>query len=231
MSLTLYHGSRTGIVGPIRPDRSRRFCDFGQGFYMGVDIHQPRTLICGNDSPSPTLYTLEFDVSGLRVQQMPAGLDWALFVAYNRNRMTSYAAERFYARYRNLHTQADVIFGKIANDRIFKTVSRFFDGEITAPCLVEALGALNLGDQYCAISRKACAAIKIAEEHVLSAAEVETYRLRAIRQHELAVQRTEAIVRKWRRNTGLFFDEILERMAKEDRDAPVAEDASGEVRS
>ena len=230
MPLTLYHGSREGISGQIRPDRSRRYCDFGQGFYMGVDIHQPRTLICGKDAVSPTMYTVEFDLDGLAVERMPSGLDWALFVAYNRNRMEPYATERFYERYRNIRRSADVIFGKIADDRIFKTVSRFFEGEITAPCLVEALGALNLGDQYCAITPKACAAIRVIDEHPLSESEVETYRQRAVRQHELALQRTDEIIRRWRRNTGLFFDEILDRMAKEGRDAPSEEDAQGGTR-
>jgi hypothetical protein len=34
--ITLYHGSKSGIHGAIMP-ASRRYCDFGKGFYMGTD--------------------------------------------------------------------------------------------------------------------------------------------------------------------------------------------------
>ena len=41
----LYHGSKSGIEGPIEP-KSRKQCDFGKGFYMGTDPGQALTLIC-----------------------------------------------------------------------------------------------------------------------------------------------------------------------------------------
>lgn len=43
--VTLYHGSKSGIVGDIAPT-SREHCDFGRGFYMGTEKTQPLTLIC-----------------------------------------------------------------------------------------------------------------------------------------------------------------------------------------
>jgi len=36
----LYHGSKAGIAGMIRPD-SRTTCDFGRAFYMGECEQQP----------------------------------------------------------------------------------------------------------------------------------------------------------------------------------------------
>ena len=39
----LYHGSKSGIVGAVAP-KSRRQCDFGQGFYMGTEPSQTLTL-------------------------------------------------------------------------------------------------------------------------------------------------------------------------------------------
>ena len=44
-SVTLYHGSKSGIRGAIAPV-SREHCDFGKGFYMGTDRTQSLTLIC-----------------------------------------------------------------------------------------------------------------------------------------------------------------------------------------
>ena len=43
--ILLYHGSKSGVKGKIAP-KSRRQCDFGQGFYMGTEPSQPLTLIC-----------------------------------------------------------------------------------------------------------------------------------------------------------------------------------------
>jgi len=221
--LTLYHGSRSGLVGAIRPDKSRAVCDFGQGFYMGAEPHQPRTLICGRDCAHPTMYALELDLAGLRLLRLSADLDWALFVAFNRGLMKEFGSTRFYARYAAMRQEHDVILGKIANDRIYETVTGFFEGRLAAGCLLEALQAVNLGDQYCAVTPAACAAVRIVDEHPFGAAEIEKYREQAVRQRTLAQQRTEQIVRDWRHRDGLYFDEILDRMAKEDAESPPPE--------
>ena len=44
-ALRLYHGSKSGIEGPIRPIGSS-VNDFGRGFYLGDEPSQPLTLIC-----------------------------------------------------------------------------------------------------------------------------------------------------------------------------------------
>lgn len=75
--LTVYHGSKNGLDGPIRMKvgRNRQTCDFGQGFYMGDEPTQPRTLIC--DGENPVLYTLSLDLEGLRVHRFKTDADWA----------------------------------------------------------------------------------------------------------------------------------------------------------
>lgn len=50
-TITLYHGSKSGIKGEIAP-LSREKCDFGKGFYMGTEETQPLTLICNYDNAS-----------------------------------------------------------------------------------------------------------------------------------------------------------------------------------
>ena len=224
MKLRLYHGSKAGLDGAISPVRSRTACDFGQGFYMGVEPHQPRTLICGRDASKPTLYTLEFDETGLRLLQLQTNIDWALFVAFNRRLMKDYRTTRFYARYETMRRENDVIFGKIANDRIYDAVRGFFEGELKAGCLLEALQAVNLGDQYCALTPAACSAVRIVDEHALSEPEIEKYARESARQRELAVARTDQIFMSWRHRDGLYFDEILAQMAKEDAECPPADE-------
>ena len=46
--MRLYHGSKSGIKGEIRPDAGRGMCDFGAGFYMGDRPEQPMGLIAGS---------------------------------------------------------------------------------------------------------------------------------------------------------------------------------------
>lgn len=48
--IILYHGSRGGIEGNIKPE-SREKCDFGKGFYLGENPMQVRGLICGDSDP------------------------------------------------------------------------------------------------------------------------------------------------------------------------------------
>ncbi len=83
--IKLYHGSKKGIKGSIKPI-SRELCDFGKGFYMGTEKEQPMTLICNYDNA--TMYDLELESTNLIVKDIPLDLDWALFVAFNRGRLT-----------------------------------------------------------------------------------------------------------------------------------------------
>ncbi len=98
-TITLYHGSKSGIRGAIA-HISRKHCDFGKGFYMGTDPIQPLTLIC--NYPNAKIYTLSVDLSGLKILDVEVGLDWALLVAYNRGKMDSVKHSTIYNRFANL---------------------------------------------------------------------------------------------------------------------------------
>ena len=98
-TITLYHGSKSGIQGNITP-QSREHCDFGKGFYMGTEQSQPLTLIC--NYPNPSLYTLSIDLSGLTILDLNLDLDWALFVAYNRGKMEMIKGLSLYNKYAEL---------------------------------------------------------------------------------------------------------------------------------
>ena len=58
--IILYHGSRGGIEGKIKPC-SRPRCDFGQGFYMGENPQQVKGLVV--EDMEPIFYTLKFKLS------------------------------------------------------------------------------------------------------------------------------------------------------------------------
>lgn len=204
-TITLYHGSKSGIRGPIAPV-SRERCDFGKGFYMGTDRMQPLTLIC--NYPNARIYTLRVNLPGLRILEMEVGLDWALLVAYHRGKMEAVKHSAIYNRYANLCNDCDMIVGCIANDRMFVVLDHFFNGEITDMALINSLSALKYGKQYVALTEKACKKITIVEEQELTADDREKLKQESEANRLKGIALADEICRKYRRD-GWFFDEIL----------------------
>ncbi len=203
--LTLYHGSKSGIVGEIAPT-SREHCDFGKGFYMGTEKAQPLTLIC--NYPDAKLYTVKVRLSGLKILDIEVGIDWALLVAYNRGKMDSAKGTAIYNRIAEMADDCDMLIGFIANDRMFVVLDRFIKGEITDEALTQSLSALKLGKQYVALTEKACKQIEIIEEKALTDADREILRIESEDNRTKGIALAEEICRHYRRE-GRFFDEIL----------------------
>ena len=211
MVLQLYHGSKAGLDGPIRmkSGRNRAACDFGLGFYMGDEPTQPRTLVC--DGERPTLYALSLDLEGLKVCRFETDADWAMFVAYNRGLLEKYRKSAYYRKLKRIREENDVIFGRIANDKIFAVMKLFFDGLIGVPALVKCLSVLNIGNQYCAISAKAFSQIGIVSEHRYSKRECELFRAKSERQRRRASALADEICVAMRRE-GEGFPDLIRRL-------------------
>ena len=203
--LVLYHGSKKGIVGDIAPI-SRNECDFGSGFYMGTNTLQPLTLVCNEDKPK--FYTVELDMTGLKVLTVEIGMDWAMLIAYYRKEMESAKGAPIYEKYAHMADGYDVIIGYIANDRMYTELSRFFNRTLTDVALINCLSALDLGKQYVAISEKACKQIKILKEEPLSQLELSLLKDMSAERRKEGIALAEEIEVKYRRE-GKFFDEIL----------------------
>ena len=203
--LVLYHGSKKGIVGDIAPI-SRSECDFGNGFYMGTNTLQPLTLVCNEDKPK--FYTVELDMTGLKVLTVEIGMDWAMLIAYYRKEMESAKGTPIYEKYAHMADGYDVIIGYIANDRMYTELSRFFNKTLTDVALINCLSALDLGKQYVAISEKACKQIKILKEEPLSQLELSLLKDMSAERRKEGIALAEEIEVKYRRE-GKFFDEIL----------------------
>lgn len=203
--ITLYHGSKSGIKGDIAPI-SRNYCDFGRGFYMWTERTQPLTLIC--NYPEARLYTVQADLSGLKVLDIEVGLDWALLVAFNRGKMDCVKGTAIYKRFEKMTDGCDMIIGYIANDRMFVVIDRFFNGDITDTALINSLSALKLGKQYAALTEKACRQVKIIDEQILSYEDREELKKKSEDNRTKGIAAANEICRKYRRE-GRFFDEIL----------------------
>ena len=203
--MLLYHGSKHGISGEIAP-LSRDRCDFGRGFYMGTDILQPLTLVCGYEDAH--LYTVDFDISGLNVVRFESDVDWALYIAYSRGRLDHVRDSGLYQRIAHLADGADVIVGSIANDRMFVVFDRFVAGQLTDTALVSCLSALNIGDQYVAKTEKACSRVRIVEDRLIGETERAEYAKMSFENRKLGVSIADRIARQHRRD-GRYFDEII----------------------
>ena len=205
----LYHGSKAGIEGNVEP-KSRKQCDFGEGFYMGTDPSQALTLIC--DYESAKFYVVSISVDNLAVLDVPANLEWAMIVAYHRGRMEKIKGTPFYSKYQEMTKDKDLIIGSIANDRMFFVIDNFFIGNITDAALINSLSALELGKQYVAVTQKGCDAVRIEKEIPISYLEKlfmkEVSEANRVKGSSLA----NDICRNYRRE-GLFFDEILDQAA------------------
>lgn len=205
----LYHGSKSGIEGDIAP-KSRKQCDFGEGFYMGTEPSQALTLIC--DYESAKSYVVSISVDNLAVLDVPADLEWAMIVAYHRGRMEKIKGTPFYSKYQEMTKNKDLVIGSIANDRMFFVIDNFFIGNITDAALINSLSALELGKQYVAITQKGCDAVRIEKEIPISYLEKlfikEVSEANRVKGSSLA----NDICRNYRRE-GLFFDEILDQGA------------------
>lgn len=205
----LYHGSKSGIEGRIEP-KSREQCDFGKGFYMGSDPAQALTLVC--DYEEARFYTVSLAAKRLRTLEVPTDIDWAMLVAYHRGKMEAIAGTPFYNRYRDMAAGKDLVIGNIADDRMFYVIDQFFSGNITDDALVHSLSALQLGQQYVAISRKGCDAVRIEREIRLSYLERQCIQMASARNRAQGVILANKVCREYRR-AGLYYDEILEQAA------------------
>lgn len=205
----LYHGSKSGIEGDIEP-KSRKQCDFGEGFYMGTEPSQALTLIC--DYESSKFYIVSISMEDLAVLNVPADLEWAMIVAYHRGRMEKIKGTSFYDKYQEMTKDKDLVIGSIANDRMFFVIDNFFIGNITDAALVNSLSALELGKQYVAVTQKGCDAVRIEKEVPISYLEKlfmkEVSEANRVKGSSLA----NDICKNYRRE-GLYFDEILDQAA------------------
>ena len=204
--LILYHGSKSGIKGAIAP-KSREWCDFGKGFYMGTDPYQPLTLI--SDFEQSRFYIISLDLTNLRVLTVNPDIEWAMLVAFNRGKMEAARGTRLYNHYAEMAKDYDVIVGSIANDRMFYVLDNFFLGNITDKALVMSLSALQLGKQYVATTEKACRQTAIEADIELSYMERVFLRDMGESNRVKGVNLANEICRDYRRE-GLYFDEILQ---------------------
>ena len=114
-----------------------------------------------------------------------------------------------YKTLKEIRNNYDLFIGFIANERLFITLDKFFNNEITDEALIHSLSALDLGKQYVAVTEKACKGITIIKEESISTEDRKNLKIKSEKSREEGIELTEQIGIHFRR-IGLYFDEILE---------------------
>ena len=83
--IALFHGSKSGIEGPLSASASRTNNDFGQGFYCGETLAQSAMFITA--FPRSSLYMIAFNPAGLSCLSFAVDRHWMLTIASFRGRL------------------------------------------------------------------------------------------------------------------------------------------------
>lgn len=164
--IIVYHGSRGGIDGKIQPV-SRARCDFGKGFYMGTNPMQAKGLIAADDTP--VLYEMKLKLSNIpekRILKLE-GSDWLYAILAHRKSCNMFNDLQIACFWRNKLANYDIIFGKIADDRMSEAIERYSAFGLIDKGLKACLETINYGIQYVAKTQFACQQIEIVSQHKL----------------------------------------------------------------
>lgn len=137
--MILYHASNVEVTQPDT-GHSRKNIDFGQGFYL-TTIHEQTINYAQRflrREEKAWLNSYEFD-------HVPSEWKIIIFETYDKNWL------EFISKCRSGEddTDYDLVIGGIANDKVIKTLDRYFKQQISAD---EALGLLKYEKpnvQYC----------------------------------------------------------------------------------
>lgn len=216
--MILYHGSKSGIKGQIAPG-SRERCDFGKGFYLGDIPEQPQGLIA--EHKDHVFYEIDFQPEGLNTKEFRDDyadqIDWALFIAYNRDKTLFTGNDILIQKYEMYNNTYDVIIGLIADDSMIPTLTQFFNGDISDKVMLECLKMVRLGKQYVLKTAKACSNdhIKIISSRTLTFKEKKMATAQASHRKDRMSSELSAIKARYRRDPSVkYFDEIIEECNK-----------------
>ena len=157
-----YHGSRHGIEGEIDVERNKeKTLDFGHGFYLGTTFKQSSTFVAAESEGKDRVYKFSFSLDGLDFLEL-RDIGWVFFVAYNRKKIPDTPENQHLIRQvrKVINHGYDVIIGPIADDKMAISMDNFFNNNISYGQLIRCLTQLDIGDQYCLKTKKACNNLK-----------------------------------------------------------------------
>lgn len=202
----LFHGAKGIIEGPLNVHAGRINNDFGQGFYTGETYVQAISFVSGFEGSS--VYYLDFDNQNLKCKEYFLDQEWMMTIAYYRGALNNYKNHTIVQKIIRDSRNCDYIIAPIADNRMFKIIDSFIQGEITDEQCKHCLAATNLGKQYVFVSNLAISQLKVVERVYLSDNEKNYYKEIRISDSKLGDDKVK-LVRIQYRGKGKYIDEIL----------------------
>ena len=157
----IYHGSNMVVEKPeiISPNRG---LDYGKGFYTTDSLTQAKSFATGiikRRGGVPTLSIYEFDYKKAKTELNicvfeKADEAWLDFVYANR--MNKYDGDIY-----------DIIQGPVANDKVYRTLIFYEEGDLNKEQTLAALMATVLDNQTTFCTEKALSYLKFIRSEVL----------------------------------------------------------------
>ena len=177
--LLLFHGSYTE-VSHIDLNMCWEGKDFGSGFYLTSSVLQARSFIrtsilkaqrFGNISPLQNygyVSSFRYHENGLKIYEFETtDREWLWFIAQNRR---PYLAKSLSGRVNSEAFEADVVIGKVANDKTNPTITAYLNGlygdilsDRAVNFAIEELLPNQLEDQFCFLTSKAVECLEFQE--------------------------------------------------------------------
>lgn len=204
--LVLFHGAKNIIDGSIDIDHSKSNNDFGKGFYCGESFEQSSLFVSGFDKSS--VYIISFDPRNLSHIKYKVNQEWMLTIAYFRGRLKAYDNHPTIKRLINKLNGIDYLIAPIADNRMFRIIDSFIEGEITDEQCIHCLAATNLGFQYVFKTEKALNQAEILERCYLCSKEKERYQSKRLEDNIIGDSKIKMARRQYR-GKGQYIDDIL----------------------
>lgn len=177
----LYHGTYGCIKKPDL-QHSRLNIDFGPGFYLTEDEKMAAKWACNKKQSFVNYY--DVDMSDLKVCDLGLTKEWLHFIIECRG---DYEVQLDYKSY-------DVIKGPVADDKMFRTISDYEDGYITAQEAIQLLNAGGFSTQYCFRTDKAINKLKFCKVREIK----EQEKQRTLEETKQDRQKMEILVKKFK---------------------------------
>lgn len=205
--LVLFHGAKKRIDGEIDMKHSKTNNDFGKGFYCGESFEQSSLFVSGFDTSS--IYILSFDPQNLSSIEYKVNQEWMLTIAYFRGRLNEYENHPMIKKLIRKLEGVDYLVAPIADNRMFRIIDSFIEGEITDEQCIHCLAATNLGFQYVFKTEKALSQVKIIERCYLCRKEKEAYQTKRLGDNKIGDAKIKMARRQYR-GQGQYIDDILD---------------------
>jgi hypothetical protein len=159
--MNLYHGSTFHVRTP-NVTRGRASVDFGQGFYTTLNIDQARRWALnkqqssgGNSSAIVSVYRVDDNILEKEEYNIrrfdKANEEWLTFVVNCR---------------RNVGHDYDIVYGPVANDRVYATITLFESGVLTAEATVAQLRVSEIFNQISFHTERAVNELHFLDSHI-----------------------------------------------------------------